>query len=222
MGLTQMKQKAPVQSYFLMFAWLGLLITIALLLLAPLHSPWPKVLEATLYLLCFLLLGTYPPLRCLFTAIPRSQRWAVLSLAGILLVAQIKDRPQQTFPFFPWNMYHGRFREPPQYLEYIGVCADGREVFIPMARVFSSQHRTAYWRLQNLWKEMEAAKDESKRQQHADQFRLLLMAMVARFNDQHPGTDIMSVRVIQCSMPRPAPGLKLEVTRHLYKEYPLS
>ena len=222
MGLAQMHQKGPGKSYSLMFAWVGLLIIITLLLLVPFHSPWPKVLEATLYLLCFLLLATYPPLRCVFTAIPRTQRWAVLCLAGILFVAQIRDRPQQTFPFIPWNMYHGRFHEPPWYLEFVGICPDGREVLIPVGQVFSSQHRTLLWRLQNVWNQMEAAKDESTPEQHADQFRSLLMALVARFNDQHPETDLKRVRVIECTMPRPAPGLKLEVTRRLYKEYPLS
>jgi len=203
-------------------AFVGLLLTIALLLFVPFPTPWPKVLEATLYIQCFLLLANYPPIKLLFASIPRTQRWAALCLGGILFFTQLKDRPQQTFPFIPWNMYHGRFLGPPRYLEYIGVCRDDHEVEIPIGEVFASQHRTVLWRLQMLWKQMEIEPDQSIRERDAALYRSLLNAIVVRFNKQRPDTCVIRVRVFECTMPRPAPGVKLEVTRRLLSEYPIS
>lgn len=218
-----MQQNKPGQAHNRVLLYVvGLLIIITLLLFVPFQPPWPKVLECSLYLLCFQLLATYPPLRSLYDALPRRQRWAMLGLAGILVITQLRDRPTQTFPFLPWNMYHGRFIEPPHYLEYIGVCPDGREIAIPVGQLFLSQHRTVLWRLQVLWKQMEAATVNTQREQYAEQFRSLLLAVVSRFNDLHPGDDITLVRVMYCTMPRPVPGLKLEVTRRLVGEYPIS
>lgn len=208
--------------YSVALAIVGLLLTITLLLLLPFKQPWPKVLECVLYLYCLLLLASYEPVRALFAAIPKTQQRALLGLVVILFVAQIKDRPQQTFPFLPWNMYHGRFREPLQYLEFVGVCPDGHEVVINAGKVFASQQRTVLWHLQDLSKQMETAKNEAAQQLYAEQFQSYLVAMVKRFNDQHPGTDVTRVRAIQCTIPRPAPGLKLETIRQLLKEYPLS
>lgn len=217
-----MQLKWPEKPYSTMLTLVSMFITITLLLFAPFAKPWPKVFEATLYLLCFLLLASYQPVRSLFAAIPQAQRRGILCLGIILLVTQLKDRPQETFPFIPWNMYHGRFTEPPQYLEYIGVCPDGREVKIPVGQVFASQHRTVLWHLHSLSNQIEAETSESIRQKHIDRFRSLLVAVVARFNEQHPGTDVIRVQVIQCSMPRPTPGLFLEVTRRMLREYFIS
>ncbi len=202
--------------------FLGLLIIISVLLFVPLRPPWPKVLEAALYLLCFLLLMTQPALRRLLASLSRTQRWSMMSLAGILLIAQIRDRPQQTFPFIPWNMYNGRFREPPCYLEFVGVQPNGREITIPAGQVFSSQQRAVLWRLQLLRHKMETARDASMRQQSAAQFQALLLAVIRRYREQHPHTALVRLKVIQCTLPRPAPGLKLDVTRRLCHEYPLS
>lgn len=214
-----MKLKGPGWRYSMVFASVGLLITITLLLFVPFNPPWPKVLEVVLYLLGFLLLASCPPLHTLFVGIPKTQRWLMLSLAGILLVTQMRNRHQETFPFIPWNMYHMRFPQPPQYLEFIGVCPDGREVVIPVCRLFYSQLQTVFWRLQILWNQMEAAPDQSTRQMYSDQFRSILLAIVSRFNQQHSDTNVIRVRVIHCTMPRPKPGLKLEVTRRLLTEY---
>ncbi|MFT3883411.1 MAG: hypothetical protein QM703_27645 [Gemmatales bacterium] len=156
------------------FALGGLLLLGATLLFVPLQPPWPKTLEAGLYLLGLVLLASYAPVRQLFDGLPRSQRWGLLGLTAILLVAQIRDRSQQTFPFLTWNMYHARFPNPPAFLEYQGICADGREVFLPIGDVFASQHRTVTWRLFNLWNLMEAEQDETTRTELTRQFHALL------------------------------------------------
>lgn len=201
---------------------LGMVIIVALLLFVPLKPPWPKVLECLFYLLCLHLLVTYPPIRVVLDALSPVLRWAMLGLAGVLVIAQIRERPTQTFPFLPWNMYQGRFTEPPEYLEYIGICPDGREVNIPVCQVFLSQPHTVLWKLQLLWKQMHSATENISSTRHAEQFRSLLFAVVSRFKYQHPETDITRVRVIQCNLPRPVPGLKLDVKRHVLAEYPIS
>lgn len=217
-----MQHRWPARPYRMLLAGMGLLITIALQLLTSFPSPLPKILEGTLYFFCFVLMSCSQQLRSLFVAIPKRQQWLLMGLAGILVIAQLHERPRQTFPFLPWNMYHGRFPDPPQYLEYVGVCQDGREVVIPVGQVFTSQHRTVLWRLQSLRNQMEAEIDQAKRQDHADQFHRLLQAIVARFREQHPDADVTRIRVIRCTMPRPAPGLELDVTRHTLGEYPVS
>lgn len=221
--LAEMQRKVPGSTKnILVMASMGLLITLVVLLFVPLEKPWPKVLEGTLYLQCLLLLANYPPLRQMFVSIPKKQKWAVLCFGGILLFTQLKDRPQQTFPFIPWNMYHGRYPKPPKYLEYIGICSDGHELVIPIGGVFASQHRTVLWRLDMLWKQIEDEPIESIREKNDELYKSLLKAIVLRYNEQHPDTVVIRVRVNECTMPRPAPGIKLEVSRRLLNEYPIS
>ncbi|HQR08605.1 MAG TPA: hypothetical protein PLN21_17400 [Gemmatales bacterium] len=196
--------------------------TITMLLFAPLLKPWPKVLEGTLYLQCFLLLAHYPPVQQLFASIPKSQHRVVLCLGGILLVTQLLSRPQQTFPFIAWNMYSGRFAEPTQYLEYIGVGPDNQEMVIPIGKLFAAQHRTMFWHLNHLLKKVEAEPNQLIRKKYADQHQALLDVYMARFNELYPEKAVSRVRVIECTLSRPAPGVKLEVTRRLIGEYPLS
>jgi hypothetical protein len=205
-----------------MLALVGLLLTITTLLFAPLQKPWPKVLEGMLYLHCFLLLVNYPPVQQLFASIPQGQRRAVLCLGGVLLFTQLYNRPQQTFPFIPWNMYSGRFAEPIHYQEYVGIDADHHEVVIPIEKLFASQARTIYWRLQDLLKKMGDEHDQSNREKYEGQQRALLNACILRFNELHPDQAVTRVRIFQCTMSRSAIGDNLQVTRRLLKEFPLS
>ena len=72
-----------------------------------------------------------------------------------------------------------------------------------------------------LWKQMDASNSDAELQQLTEQFHMVLKSVVARFKQQHPATDVVRVRVMQCSLPQPAPGRKLDITRQLLKEYVL-
>jgi hypothetical protein len=200
---------------------ISMAITIAALLFAPLSAPWPKVLEGAVYVLFAAMLASYQPIRSVLTAIPTPQRILLYSMAVVLVVTQLRNRPHESFPLIPWNMYNMRFSGNPQYLEYVGICADGKEVIIPVGTVFHSQERAVLWRLHMLWKQMDASASDAELQQLTDQFQMVLKSVVTRFNQQHPATDVVRVRVMECSLPQPAPGRKLDVTRQMLKEYVL-
>ena len=136
----------------------------------------------------------------------------------MMLLAHIWCDPHKTFPFVPWAMYTARQPDPPVYFEYVGICADGREVQIPTHRVFRSQGRVISWRLSSQWRLMHSAKGATNRKLR-QRYHSLLTATVKRFNEQHPDTEVHRVRVVQCTMPKPAPGRTLEVTRRPLQEF---
>lgn len=198
----------------------GIVMILAMLLSGSYRSPWTGVLEGLLYFLCLVMLYCHAPLQRLLSALPRGQQVALFGVTVILLVAQLRDRPDDTWPFLPWNMYRSRF-EAPQYLEVRGITHDGRDMEIPVGEVYQSQSRTTLWRLQLLSHLMDNNHCEVKRLQRSEQFRTLLLATVGRFMDQHPGTLVQKVQVKRCTLPRPGPGRKLEISRKMYLEYPL-
>jgi len=197
----------------------GVLLIAAGLLLRGRPFEWKTVLEGALYVVCLLLLAASEPIRQMLTALPRPQRYFLLILAGLMVVTQLWGQPLKSFPLNPWTMYAKSLHVPPSYIDYIGICADGREVEIPAGRVFRSHHRTVQWRLHGRLASMHYAEEETVRVEQREQFRSLLTAMIKRFNEQHPDTEVQRVRVILCTMPRPAPGLKLDVTRRPVFEY---
>ena len=197
----------------------GLLITMGLLLRVKIYQEWPLILEGGLYVGGLLLLASYKPVRQMMQAIPRPQQRFLICLVGLMLLAQIWGDPQKTFPFIPWAMYSAREPDPPLYFEYVGICGDGREVQIPTERVFRSQKRRIAWQLHSRWRLMDSAKDEAQRAALLRRYQSLLTAVVKRFNEQHPDTEVERVRLVQCAMPRPAPGRKLDVTRVPLQEF---
>lgn len=196
-----------------------LLVSVGLLLRAKVYEDWPRIVEGGLYIGCLLLLAACKPLRQLFGAIPTLQRRFLFCLVALMLVSQMWSSPQKTFPFIPWAMYTRRLPEPPTFFEYVGICEDGREIEIPVVRVFRSQHRTVAFRLHGRWRKMQSAEDEATRDHLRQRYETLLMAMVKRFNQKHPETTVQKVRVVRCTMPRPSPGRQLEVTRQPFREY---
>jgi hypothetical protein len=202
-------------------AGVGLLTTVALLLGGGAGPPWSKVLEGGLYASGLLLLATQQPLRQVLAALPRPQQCFLLCLTALLLATQIVSKPRGTFPFIPWMMYSERLAEPPPYLEYVGICGDGREVVIPAAYVFRSLHRTVYWRLWELWEASQSAEGDERRAELERKFRSLLAALVERFNAQNPQIDVQRVRLVECTLPRPAPGRRVEAIRRPLIEIPL-
>jgi len=210
----------PDQSRIRLLAILGLVIATVLLLFLP-YRPPRKALEATMYVLGFLLIANYPPVKRIFSAVPKTQRRLVLCLGLVLVVTQIRDRSLQTFPFVAWNMYSSKFSDPSPYLEYVAVCEDGREKAISVNDLFASQRRTGYWRMHGLFTEMENAKNASLRAKAAGLFDTMLMAIISRYVALHPETILTKFRVMQCNLARPVPGHPLKITRQFFQEYPL-
>ena len=191
----------------------GLLITSATLLFAGLPLAGRLGVEAALYASGLILLATQPAMRRLFAALPGRQRTLVFVMVGILTAAQLWSNAQQTFPFIPWAMYAGQRPHPPTWYEYLGIREDGREVEIRAARVFRTQNRTIPWLLMRKCWEMEQAGTEAERMRLSREHGRLLRSLVRRYNDTNPGADVVRVRVVECRMPRPAPGRELPVTR---------
>jgi hypothetical protein len=197
----------------------GLLITVGLLLRVKIYHEWPRILECGLYVGCLLLLASYKPLRRVMAALPRRQQRFLLCLVGLILLSQIWSDPRKTFPFIHWGMYTASQTDPPLYFEYVGICEDGREVQIRLERVFRSQGRTVPWRLRGWWRGMHSAEGATKNEYLSRKYHALLTATVKRFNQQHPDTEVRRVRVVKCTLPRPAPGRELEVTRLSLEEF---
>jgi len=197
----------------------GLVGTTCVLLFIELPRPWPTVVEAAHYISWLLLLAASRPLRQLLLALPRPKQAAVLAFLGLMIVTQLIDRPWRTFPFIPWAMYSKNRPEPPQFFEYVGTCEDGREIRIPVGRVFRAQHRTVNWRLKWLWMKFQATTDEARREKMVRDMRVLLTAVVKRYHEQQPEARVRHVKMILCTRPRPEPGLELEVTRRVFREF---
>lgn len=196
------------------------LVGIALLLLCLGEYRYlSRALEMVFYLGCLLLLATYPPLRQIFGRLPRAQRHALSGLTAVILVTQVLGQTQNTFPFIAWSMYTEQMPDPPTYFEYVGVRDDGAEVVIPAARLFRAQRRNILWQLEGRWRRSQSAVDPDQREQLTQKFDSLLTALVDRFNAQQADDPVRRVRVVQCTLPRPAPGRKLNVTRRVLKEH---
>lgn len=203
--------------------WLNgaaIFIIVLLLLVGKYDPPWPKVLEALLFILCLTLLISYAPMRSLLAALSRPQRVAITGITVVMVLAQLRDRHDESWPFIPWNMYRGRF-DAPRYLEVVGITQDGRELEIPVGKVYQSQARTLLWRLQLLSTLMDNNDCEVKKLHRSEQFRTLLLNTVDRFQNQHPEIQMQSVCVNRCTLPRPGPGRKLAISRKKYLEYSL-
>jgi hypothetical protein len=196
----------------------GLLVVAGLLLRARVDDVWPWIMEGVLYVGCLVLLAAHKPLRQMFESLPRGQRAFLLSLVGMMVVAQIWSQPLKSFPMVAWDMY-SESSPPPFYYEYVGICADGREIEFPAGSVFRSQHRTALFKLNELWWKMNSTTDQAEYEQLSQRYHSLLTALVKRFNEQHPETQVQLVRLIECTMPKPAPGRKLNVTRWVQQEF---
>lgn len=206
-----------------MIFWLNgaaIFIIVLLLLVGKYDPPWPKVLEALLFILCLTLLISYAPMRSLLAALSRPQRVAITGITVVMVLAQLRDRHDESWPFIPWNMYRGRF-DAPRYLEVVGITQDGRELEIPVGKVYQSQARTLLWRLQLLSTLMDNNDCEVKKLHRSEQFRTLLLNTVDRFQNQHPEIQMQSVFVNRCTLPRPGPGRKLAISRKKYLEYSL-
>ena len=191
----------------------GLLITSTTLLFAGLPPAGRLGVEAALYASGIILLVTQPAMCRLLAALPGGQRTLVFVMVGILTGAQLWSNAQQTFPFIPWAMYAGQRPHPPTWYEYLGICEDGREVEIRAARVFRTQKRTIPWLLMSKCWAMDQADSEAERMRLDREYGRLLRSLVRRFNATNPGADVVRVRVVECRMPRPAPGRELPVTR---------
>jgi hypothetical protein len=197
----------------------GLIITSSLLLFAQLPAAAARVVEGLLYAFGLLGLSTQPALSRMLRALPAPHQRFVYCLTGLLIVGQLWSQPQRTFPFVSWAMYSFQAVEPPKYYEFIGIDEGGGEIFIPANAVFLTQHRTLVWRMTTAWSNMQAAEDEEQRESYAERYRASLSAMVRRFNEQEPDAHVKRVRVIERTMPRPAPGLKLEVSSKVQAEF---
>ena len=197
----------------------GVLLIVAGLLLRPsIGKIWPWIMEGVLYVGCLLLLAAHKPLRQMFESLPRRQQAFLVCLVGMMVVAQIWSQPKKSFPMVAWDMYSEVF-PPPIYYEYVGICEDGREIEFPAGSIFRSQHRTAPFRLNALWWQMNSTRDQAEYEQLSQQYHSLLSALVKRFNEKHPETEVKRVRLVKCTMPRPAPGRELIVTRRLQQEF---
>ena len=178
----------------------------------------PLIMEGMFYVAVLSLLASHKSLRQMFQALPSAQQLFLASLVGLMLVAQIWTQPQKSFPMVAWDMYTENIATS-AYFEYVGICEDGREVEFPVGRIFRSQHRTAMFKLNSLWWQMNSSTDDAQYQQNSERFHALLKALVMRFNEQHPDTQVSSVQIVACTMPKPAPGRKLNVTRRIQREF---
>ena len=77
--------------------------------------------------------------RRLFAALPRAARAAAGIALGAMLTAQLAGRAALTFPLGHWDMYGYRLATDPQYLEFSGITADGREVWLEVPREFPAR-----------------------------------------------------------------------------------
>jgi hypothetical protein len=200
-----MSGRNPQQLYL---ALLAIGVSCVLMLWGTLSPPWPKILEATLYLSCFALLYQCQVWRSAMTALSKQQRWLVAGLFLAMIVAQLRDRHWQTFPFLPWNMYHNRYTEAPEFLELVGIDEAGQEHVIPVNDVFGSQHRTTLWRLFSLWKQSLRNEQDARRK-----YLALLQAITTEYMRKNH-VNLTHLTVMHCGLPRPEPGKALPMSRH--------
>jgi hypothetical protein len=193
-----------------------MVIAMGLLLFVKLPSPWPRVLEGMIILCGVALLLAQKPLRQALGVLRRPQRWFVGSLIGVILVTQVAGlKPQDTFPAVRWAMYTRQWPGQPTFYEFVGVREDGSEFVLPAYRAFRTQRRAIPWQAIRTWHKMRFAADDSSREQLEEKLRLLLTSLVRRSSekDSAPGSKVRSVRLVECTMPRPSPGRELSTSR---------
>ena len=200
-------------------AIVAMTVAIVLLFSLELPKPFPKILEFSFYISWLVLLSAYEPLRQLLRSLPRPQRRFLIAITAVLLIAQVINKTRRTFPFIAWQMYSTSQPDAPVFFEYIGTCADGRELAIDTQDVFRSQGRAVRIRLRRQWIGIKNAVEDARRSELDREFRALLTATISRFNEQHPESRVRSVRLVRCSMPRPSPGRELPVTRRSVAEF---
>jgi hypothetical protein len=199
----------------------GLLTVVGVLLCLEIAPPWPRVLEACLYIFCGVLMLTHKPFQQLREVLTVRQRSFVICLVGVIFVTQVVDRPGRTFPFVAWSMYTNSRTEPHHFFEFIGICENGREVTIPSNHLFPSQISAVPWAVFFRWKRKQIEQDELTRTELEQDIRLLLTAIATRFNGIQPKNAVNRIRIVECTVPLPAPGSKVEISRQVVGEFPV-
>ncbi|MGI9242309.1 MAG: hypothetical protein ACR2RV_16040 [Verrucomicrobiales bacterium] len=140
------------------------------------------------------------------------------------MVTQIAGlKPVDTFPAVQWSMYTRQWPGQPTFYEFVGIREDGSEFVLPAYHAFRTQRRAIPWQAIRTWHQMRRAKDDPSRDRLEEELRQLLTSLVRRSSgaDRAPGRGVRTVRLVECTMPRPSPGRELGTTRRNLAEISL-
>jgi hypothetical protein len=159
-----------------------------------------------------------PEVRRLFAALPRAGRTATGIALGAMLAAQLAGRAELTFPLGHWDMYGYRLATDSQYLEFSGVTADGREVWLEIPREFPALERNVTTGLFLFALRVDKATDPAVAARLDATFGETVRVLARRHNAAHADAAIVTVRVWRTTVPSsPFRGADT-IVRRLYRE----
>ena len=159
-----------------------------------------------------------PEMERLFAALPSSARAAVGIALGAMLTAQLAGRAELTFPLGHWDMYGYRLAADPQYLEFSGITADGREVWLEIPREFPALERNVTTGLHLFALRMDKTTDPAGAARLDAIFAETVRVLARRHNAAHADAPIRTLRVWRTTVPSSPFGGRDTVVRQLYRE----
>lgn len=157
-------------------------------------------------------------LRNVITTLPVRYVMACLTSIGLLLIGHAITRNEDTYPLVAWDMYTVNDPRDPQFVDYVGVLASGREERLLLARLFPAGGRHFRARVDHA---SLAVADDSLpgHQQAIDQLDRLLAAVATAYDAQHPSDSVRVIRLWLGTVPAQAYAGPQSIRRRLIHEY---
>jgi hypothetical protein len=162
------------------------------------HNPW-VLLEWFVYAGVVLFLVRQPALASLYAALGPRYRILLVTLPAVMIVCQLANIHDRTFPFVRWSMYANSVEDDAVYYEYSVVLSDGREESLP----FQAGAHTLRWQividLTRLVRQLENEPNESKRMAAGGRLERALAYHVDRYK-KCSSQAVRDVCVWRCSV----------------------
>ncbi len=194
--------------WFVVKLWLVVTV-VALLVYLRVYRHGALLVEALIYLGLLLFLVRQKPLMTKLAKLPRHLRYALVGLVAVLIGGQLANQGANTFPIVEWAMYTQRAEGDPVYYEYRGMTRSGKEVMLPISRLYPTLDRKITWQLKAL-----AASSSAR-------YESLLRQVVLRHNHTHPDDPLCELTVYKCTIPLHATGRADRVQRSPFRQLSL-
>lgn len=148
-------------------------------------------------------------------------RYAAICLAsaGLLLAGHAISRNEDTYPLVAWDMYTERHPGDPQFVDYDGVLANGRDERLLLGRLFPAGGRHLRERIDSA--AVAATRDSLSpgHQLAVAQLDSLLAAVATTYDAQHSGDSLRAIRLFLGTVPARAYTGPQSIDRRLIHEY---
>lgn len=188
----------------LLLAWLTS-VTLAYLLRNGLALPPPgkalaaMLAESVVYLVYFVALVSFAPVRAWLRAIPSPHRTVLAVFFFLIATGQLTLLNRDTFPFPGWTMY-GRKEAPAmlEYYRYHGIDRNGRKLEVDPAKLFTFVNVAEIAsRVKGFGRTASSPTDDPAREAARAKVRDWLLAIGTAYNLEHPDAPLRSLEFIR-------------------------